>query len=305
MKIKEEKSQKRMQSIHSHKISFWKANWALVILVLLALLVILALVYVILSPYWNKKSLENDISNMETTALLSVDKVVCYSSAYGINNSESQARWNLNLSQYTDIAIYLNVQTNITNMFIDNISFTNSNTGNLNLSHISVEDFGKSPILSLELPKASEDIVSNIDNDLDSNNINDISETTSTTNNVTNTIINYNAEMETPEKINLDLILPITLRYSNNNLKENCLISDIETPLSFDGSILKRGKVTISSLKNTISFNLHVINSSNQEFVYPISIPINLENTENGESIYNGSYTEEIPFSNAYFYVRK
>lgn len=260
MKKNGKKSKTVKQKINNDKAVFFKANWALLVVLLLAFIVILALSYIILVPYWNRKSLEKDISNIETTSLFSVDKIVCYSSAYGINNSETQAVWNVNLSQYTDIAIYLNVQTNVSNIYIDNIHFSNPDIGNLSLTYLPFEDFGKSP---------------------------------------DNIVIN------SPETINLDLAMPITLRYLNNNLKENCLITDIETPLSFDGSILKRGKVTLSSLKNIIFFTLHIIDSYNQEYTYPITIPINLENAEKEKSIYNGNYTEKIHFSNAYFYVKK
>lgn len=274
---------KKHQSLNSHKVGFWKTNWALLVLIFLAFIVIFALCYVVLAPYWNKKSLEKDIANIKITSDISVNKIVCYSSAYGINNSETQARWNLNLSQFTDIAIYLNVQTDITNMHIDNISFSNQDIGNLSLSYLSAESFAKSPIADLELTEQ---------NNNDENNSNNA---VSTSDNI----------MATPDKISLDLALPITLRYLNNNFKENCLITDIETPLSFDGSILKRAKVTLSSLKNTISFSLHITDDSNQEFVYPIIIPINLENSEKEQSIYDGSYTEDINFSNAYFYKMK
>ena len=270
---------KKQTNFNSHKIGFWKTNWALLVLIFLAFIVIFVLAYVVLAPYWNKKSLEKDIANIEITSDISVDKIACYSSAYGINNSETQARWNLNLSQFTDIAIYLNVQTDISSMYIDNISFSNQDTGNLSLSYLSAENFAKSPVADLELAKQNNDENSsgNIENTSDS-------------------VVNNS------DRINLDLALPITLRYLNNNFKENCLIADIETPLSFDGSILKRAKVTLSSLKNTISFSLHIIDNSNKEFVCPISVPINLENSEKEQSIYDGSYTEEISFSNAYFY---
>lgn len=285
--MKDEKNQDIKHSIHYSKANFLKANWALLALAFLAVVVILSLCYVFLSPYLNKKSLEKDLATIQTTSLISADKIVCYSSAYGVNNNDNQARWNLNLSQYTDIAIYLNVQTSIKGLYIDNISFANSDIGNLSLSNISKDNFAKSPISGLLLSEQavnsnSEDLNTSLE---DENKIND------------------NA-IKTPKMIDLDLTLPITLRYLNNNFKENCLISDIETPLSFNGSLLKRGKIILSSLKNTISFTLHAIDNSNQEFICPISIPINLENSESGKSIYDGNYMEEISLSNKYFYVK-
>lgn len=252
MKTKEEKNINDKKFSIFHKLSFLKTNWLLLVILFFAIIAF-SLGFSFLASYLNKKSSENDITNTNTTSLFSVDKIVCYSNAYGINNDDTQGRWNLNLSQYTDIAIYINSQIDVSSMYIDNVTFSNPETGSLSLSYLTPDDFGKSP--------------------------NDI-ETT----------------IQNSEKIELNLKSPITLRYLNQNIKENCIITDTEKPLVFDGSILKRGKVTISSLKNTISFNLHVVDSSNQEYTYPISISINLENKETGESIYDGSYNEELNF---------
>lgn len=265
MKTKEKDSQKRDKKSNSNFIQFLKANWALFVLIILAIIVVFCLAFVVLTPYLNKKSLENDIASLDSNSYISISKVILYSNAYAINNSSKQDMWDLNLSQYTDIAIYLDVLTDVTSMYIDNISFVNNNTGNLSLCFLPIENFGKSPIYDLELSK---------DNALATNKIND-------------------SIIGTSKKIDLDLSSPIILRYYNQNLKKNCLITDVENPISFDGSILKRGKVTFSSLKNTISFNLHIVTFNNQDFALPVNIPINFENKETGKSIYDGSYFEE------------
>lgn len=258
MKTKEEKSRKI--SLKPHKTSFLKANWVTLVLLFLALLVIFSLSSFVLFPYMSKKSLEQDLAKHETTSLFSINKIVFYSSAYGTNNEETQARWNLNLSQYTDIAIYLNSQMNISSMYIDNISFSNKEIGNLSLSYLPADQFGKTSSIAEQLGGSKKD---------------------------------QNAH--TSERIDLSLTNPITLRYLNS-LKESYSITDIETPLSFDGSILKRAKVTISSLKNTVSFTLHVTNTEGKEYSYPVSFSIPLEDKENSKNIYDGNYSTEIPF---------
>ena len=234
--------------------SFPKSKLILFILAILAFIFCLSLSFVFLSHYFNNQSLE--IESTDTSSIFSIDKIVLYSNAYGINHEKNQARWNLTLSQYTDFAIYLNTKVNISNMYIDNISFTNSNTGILSLSSLSLDSFGKSPISN--------------DENLDITSI------------------------KTPDKIDLAVSSPIFLRYLNHNLKENYVITDIDTPLLFDGSILKRGKVTLSSLKNTVSFTLHVFDTTNNEYKRDIQVPINFENKDLGTSIYDGSFTEEI-----------
>ena len=243
---------KTKENVNNSKSNFLKTK-GIFLFILLIVILIITCIFVSL----NKDALSSDKEkSTKTTTDYSIEKIVCYSSAYGVNNEESQARWNLNLSQYTDIAIYLNFQTDISSLFIDNISFSNGNT--YNLINLSIEDFAKTPL--------------------------------------------NNIEIESTERIDLSTISPITLRYLNQNFKKDCMITDIENPLVFDGSLLKRGKVTLSSLKNTVSFTLHLTNTAGQEFSYPVQIPINLEDKETGETIYSGNYMEENFLTNAYFY---
>ena len=244
---------------NSDKISFWKANRVLFAFLLLAILLICTYYFVSSISYLSPKDSDEDISIPQTTTLFSVDKVVCYSSAYGTSQDESQGKWNLNLGQYTDIAIYFNAKENVSSIYIDNISFERSDIGNLSLSVLDMQDFAKSP--------------------------------------------SENFDIQTPERIEVNSSSPICIRYLNHNFKENCVISDIENPLTFDGSLLKRGKVLLSSLKNTVSFTIHITNEIGNEFIFPISVPINLENKDEGLSIYDGSYAEELQFSNAYFFT--
>ena len=172
-------------NVNNSNSNFFKPKGILFLIIFL-ILILSAFVFLFLRPK-NQSSQEHH-SELKTTTDYSIEKVVCYSSAYGINKEETQARWDLNLSQYTDIAIYLNSQPNISS-------------------------------------------------------------------------------------------------------------------LVFDGSLLKRGKVTLSSLKNTVSFTIHLIDTSGQEFTYPIEVSIPLENKETGETIYSGSYIEENFLTDAYFYV--
>ncbi len=269
MKNKEEKSRKTIKKSNN----FFKANWVSLVLIILAILVIAVLCSIVITKSANKKSLENDINKNSINNSFSPQKIVCYSSAYGTTNSETNARWNLNLSQYTDIAIYLDNKSNVSSMYIDDISFSNNDIGNLSLNYLPIESFGK------------------IDNGVKSEQANVESVEGE---NVTNTT--KSTLLETPQRIDLSLSTPITLRYLNSNLKENCTIDDIQNPLSFDGSLLKRGKVILSSLKNTINLKIHIIDNENKEFVCPLSIPIVLENKGTGESIYNGYFTNEIVY---------
>lgn len=331
-----EEKKEKMDKKSSNKLSFWKANRVLFAFLLLVILLIFTFCFVLFNPHLSNKHYKEDVSSLQTTTLFSIDKVVCYSSAYGISQDETQGRWNLNLGQYTDIAVYLNRNENVSRMYIDNISFEHSDIGNLSLSALDMQNFAKSPVPHLTKPNISSSKTSSI-NEQNSTINEAITNSTNLDNSIVNTeysnslnnhptnsdivksessnsILNNETgisivdseilNIQTPEKIEVSTTSPIFLRYLNHNFKEKQLISDIETPLTFDGSLLKRSKIILSSLKNTVSFTIHIINDTGNEFVFPISIPINLENKEEGQSIYDGNYTEELQFSNAYFYVK-
>ena len=246
---------KTKDNVNNSKSNFFKTKG---LILLLVFFLVISSIFIFLFLHSNKQTLQEHHLSSKTTTNYSIKKIVCYSSAYGVNKEETQARWDLSLSQYTDIAIYFDFQQEISSLYIDNISFSHSEGNTYSLISLPIEDFGKTP----------------------SNNI-DILPT---------------------ERIDFSTSSPITLRYLNQNFKENCVITDIENPLVFDGSLLKRGKVTLSSLKNTVSFTIHLTNTSGQAFSYPFEIPIPLENKETGKTIYSGNYMEENFLTNAYFY---
>ncbi|MCI9087894.1 MAG: hypothetical protein HFJ32_05030 [Clostridia bacterium] len=245
-------------NVNNSKSNFFKTKGLMVLLVFFLVIFIILASFALLSSRQDEQTSKERHSTSITTTNYSIKKIVCYSSAYGVNKEETQARWDLSLSQYTDIAIYFDFQKEINSLYIDNISFSNSEENTYSLISLPIEDFGKTP----------------------SNNI----------------------EIQSTERIDFSSSSPITLRYLNQNFKENCVITDIETPLVFDGSLLKRGKVTLSSLKNTVSFTIHLTDTSGQEFSYPLEIPIPLENKETGENIYSGNYMEENFLTDACFY---
>ena len=98
------------------------------------------------------------------------------------------------------------------------------------------------------------------------------------------------------------MILPITLRYLNSNIKTNYTITNIDEKLSFDGNILKRASIPLSSIKNEVTFTIHIITKSGEEYMYPIHLQIPLQNEDNSKNIYDGSYSQELKFNNCYFY---
>ncbi len=265
---------------------------------------------ILLATLFGKKSLEKGIEGISEASknpLFSLEKVYCYSNANAISKTSSRAMWNLDISQYTDIALFLKIhnenetltqellqqrnaenisvveqsaKTTISELYIDHIRFSNTSTGHLSFNYQPFSKFGKiedenlteenvqSDKITFTLIANSEDVVSNTSS---------------------------NAQ------IDKNLTIPITLRYLNRNIQTDYTISNITEPLTFDGSLLKRSYIPISSIQNTVSFTIHIKNGLGDEYVYQMSLTIPLQNEENTKSIYDGSYTEEKELTNQFF----
>lgn len=107
-----------------------------------------------------------------------------------------------------------------------------------------------------------------------------------------------NANLDTPILYN-NLANPITLTYINNNIKTDYTITDTSTPITYDGSLLKRCQVPLESIKTNISFDIYITNNLNQKFkssVY-LEIPLKDENT----SILDGSITQKKAINTTFY----
>ena len=286
-------------------IKFLKTNWIKLFLILCSLIIIIALFLFIVPNWLGRNKFTDELDRFANkSSVFSLSKIYCYSSASGINNTEGKAMWDVNVSQYTDIALGLsinNVDNDLTNnlgnsnlqvvdtspkysiskIYIDNISFSNNSTGTLSLGYIPILNFGLISNDELTNPEKQQ-------NKIDFNIVND-----------KETLLNNILQEPSIDK---NLVLPITLRYLNSNIKVNHTITNIEENLSFDGSILKRASIPLSSIKNEVTFNIHIVTNSSEEYIYPIHLQIPLQNEDNSKNIYDGSYSQELEFNNCYFY---
>lgn len=286
-------------------IKFLKANWIKFFLILCSLIIIIALSLFVIPNWLGRNRFTDELSNFANkSSVFSLSKIYCYSSASGINNTEGKAMWDVNVSQYTDIALGLsinNVNNDLTNnlgnsnsqvvdtspkysiskIYIDNISFSNNSTGTLSLGYIPILNFGLISNEELTNPAEQQSKI----------NFNIVDDKEILLNNIVR-----------EPSIDKNLILPITLRYLNSNIKVNHTITNIEENLSFDGSILKRASIPLSSIKNEVTFTIHIVTDSSEEYMYPIHLQITLQNEDNSKNIYDGSYSQELEFNNCYFY---
>ena len=102
-----------------------------------------------------------EIADENKTPIFNIQKIISYSSANVIDNSEDHSLKNISISQYSDISIYIdntNTISELTNentikeLYIDNIEIaSNSKSGSTILNYKSPLNFGK--YKKLELPE--------------------------------------------------------------------------------------------------------------------------------------------------------
>ena len=230
------------------------------------------------------KSFEKDYS---TTAYLnedtpfSLNKLVIFSSATVDAKELNNSVWNLDLSQFADICIYLNNTPNdntsknkIKQLYINNINISKTELGEPCLYQKTIQDFGKS---TFEDEKTIKDRI-------DYN----IIDTDETANYSKNELFN-------------NLSNPIILGFYNKNIKTNFLNSNTE--LDYSGKILKEAKIPRQSIECNISFDINITNELNEEYICNVNFDIPFE--YDNKSVYEDGYiTKEIENLDNYKFLR-
>ena len=246
------------------------------ICLLISFIILNLLINFVYNKFKIKSNFEKDIINncSEFSDIFKISKIVLFSSANATNNQTTRDLWNLNIYQYTDIAIFLdnnkeiglNEQNTIKKLYLDNISFENiSNRGTPLLYYKDIKSFGTSNLL--EYNKINESL----------------------------NFINYDEILDTSKpNFYTTCQTPITAEFVNN-IKENAIIPNTGTPLKFDGSLLPKANISLNSIMCNLSFNINIVNNLDEKFVYNVSFPIPLE--DENSSIYDGYVKKELTFS--------
>lgn len=260
----------------------------------------------------------SDFYRLNSQTIFSIDKIYMYSSAGAIENKESRPVWNLNLYQFTDIALYINnrsddkfnYENSIKSLYIDNIKFTNVKNGEPSLYYKNINDFGKS-IYNKAIDDSSTPAETQEPNGEQSQeNTQEVNiyeqrkkiieekQKEKITEKLEFSILNDGDVDYSKPQLYTDCSNPITLEYINNNIKENEIISDIKNDVVFDGNILRKSGVILSDIACTMSFNIIIINNYNQRFIANVYIDIPLEDTTTGDNIYSGKFVKKIENTN-------
>lgn len=253
-----------------------KVNIKQIIVILVVLLIIIGFCYIkIFHKKINNYKFANQTEKFEINnedPIFKVNKIILYSSAGAVDNSTNEVLQDLDISQFTDISIELeNNKENdeltdkntVSKLYIDNIQYESEDDNDEKiLNYKNPYLFGKFKILNLP------------------NN-----------NRIDFKIIGTNQENEDANYdepvFYTDCSNPISLGYINKNIVKGYCVSERDNSVTFDGKILKSiSNKTIDQINCKISFNIHIVNNCNEEFVCPITIEKNLG--DNPEEIYNG-----------------
>lgn len=212
-----------------------------------------------------------DISDENEKPIFAIQKLLLYSSANAIDNSENQSLNDLSICQYTDLSIYidnlltvsdLTDENTVKELYINNIVITSeADRGNKLLNYKNPLIFGKFKML--EVPE---------------------------NNRIDFTIVNTNSENETHDyskpTFYTDCSNPITLGFLNKDILTNYSVSQDSSTVSFNGKVLQEANIPIEDINYTLNFTIHIVNNLNQEFSYNMKLDVDL-NDDNG-GIYNG-----------------
>ncbi len=245
----------------------------LIILTILTILLITVFIYLsffVISKFTIKNAFITHIeafSKMNDEQVFTIDEITLFSSANSENQTSSANHFTIqNLYQYTDIAFYItplletfSSKNTITSLSINNITIDQQpQNGASNIYFKSIDNFTIGEINEANLITESIEYVVCTDEQSD----------------FSRPFIYNNLES------------PVTLSFITENIKTDYTITDTTTPITYDGSLLKKCNITISSLESVISFDVNITNALNEKFKSNISIAIPLESEEN--SIYNG-----------------
>lgn len=237
----------------------------LFIALITSIVLLIYLCNIVYTVFLNKLKVEN---YFEQDNIFSINKIVLFSSASADSTINTNGTTTIqNLIQYTDIAIFINNNSNKFNLentlksvSIENIKFnTLPKLGTANLYYKSLEDFSTTKF-------QKENLISN-------NLIFDISS-------------ENNIDFSKPILYN-NCANPITISYINSNLISNYTINN-KNVISYNGVLLKDCNIILNDLKCSFSFYIIIENNLGHKYRCPIYIEIPLSDINS--SIYNGSY---------------
>ena len=253
---------------------------------ILILLIVLVVTFIIIYNAFMKVRRSNNIFAIESEKiyeenkdnLFSLDEIILFSNAEFEDLSPEQNLQDISIHQYTDIAIKIkannengiNEANTINELYIDNIKIESNKEG------IGEKKFNYKRYLDFAKYRDIENNQDRIDFKVLHSNEEQVEE-----------------EYDNPTFFT-DCSNPITLSLIYKNVLEHCTATNAGS-LAYDGSILKNANINVENLESKVSFDIHLKNNLNEEFICKVSFYINLD--EYGNSLYNGKVNTKIDAS--------
>lgn len=205
--------------------------------------------------------------------IFNVSSIQIYSSANALNNSETQKDyWDLNLFQFSDLAITvdnhvsidgLTKKNTVKDLYIDNISYPSMPDKGHPVLY-----YKDSSLLGIGVIDEEKIISDKVNFNVVSSNSTDVQEPT----------------------FYADCSNPILLSSVNQDIVSNFVIRNTNSAVTFDGNLLLDANILLSNIEYSISFSIHIINELDEEYICNLEVPIKLSDDNDINTIYDGSY---------------
>lgn len=269
-----------------------------IIQLLMSILAIILLIVVIFSYryIYNREKAKNIYAEEaekfaieNASPIFKIKKIILYSSANTTDNSENNELKSLDISQFTDIEIYIDNKSNISEITAENTV----NSLVIDDIEINSNDYSGEKIFNYKNPNYCGQYIE-LENYTDDSIVFKVN-----TNNTQNEFSNYDENV-----FYTDCSNPISLGFINKNIITNASITNTGA-LSLDGSILKLANVDLDKIATTIEFTIHLTNNYNESFLCTVKIDNNLQKEATNENIYSGYLMQVINCGDEYTFIKE
>lgn len=244
----------------------------LTIIVFILFFIVFVLAYLLFQKYVIKSNFEKNIlsfANKNSQTVFQINKIVLFSNCDAKNKTGSSTNFTIeNLYQYTDIAIFINNNS------------TEEKTLENTLKKVTLCNFQYTLLPELGEPS------------LYFKGLNQFAKSDFSTENKIDDTLDFVITSEDSANLDLPVLYnnlanPITLSYVNQNIKSDYTITDTSMPITYDGSLLKKCNVDLSSIACKLSFDIYITNNLEEEFKTAVFINIPLATPD--KSILDGN----------------
>lgn len=256
-----------------------------IVLLILLIIILIILTVKVFSIIFRNNCDSNclEFANKNQKTVFSINKCVLFSNCSAKNKENSTANFTIeNLYQYTDIALFIN-----NNSDEYNLENTLKSVKINNLQYIQNPDIGKPALFYKNINSFAEGKL------LDKNPFEDEIEFNISSEN--------NTDLSDPTLYN-NCANPIVLSYINQNLKKDYTIADNSSSISYDGSLLQKCGILLNSLNSKFSFDIYITNNLDQEFKCTVYIepPLN----DGSKSLTDGAITQTLNTNYTFYRIK-